>query len=256
MNPGLNWPECVMTRANPPCTVHRAVVHGEVPAAVARYEEFVDASLIVLSSGRRSSWKDLWRVSMLERIVEATDKPVLAGDPERKESSFLKAYPRILCVLHLAEERHPAEDIRGLIEFAQALAEPAGGEIVLFATTSREKVRSHLRRAEDSPPPLSADAALDQLDQLGATLRVPSHNVVSTRSAHLSLRRAIRENDVDLVVAQRHGRGSGPRAGFDFSALLRNISCPLLSISPHTLSLRAALPRAATEALAPAAQNG
>ena len=233
-NPGLSWPECAMTRTNPPCVIHRAVVHGEVPEAVARYAAFMDASVIVLSRGSRSSWKRLWRESMIEKIVEATNKPVLAGNLGRGGNLRMTPHPRILCMLGLAG------DDRALVEYAQSLAEQSNGELVLYASAPRANEGFLLDMAGSHDSPLSADAAMDRLHRLAATLRVPNRSVVVTQSPYRGLRAAIREHEVDLVVAPRQDRGGVAGVGFEFGALLRNISCPLLSLASPALPMASA----------------
>lgn len=243
-NRGLSWPECAMTRTNPPCAVHRAVVHGEVPDAVARYAAFVDASLIVLSGGRRPPWKRLWGGSMTQKIVEATNKPVLAGNLGRAGRPRLKSHPRILCMLGPLEEdlaaEGPLEEASGLVEYAQSLAEQSGGDLVLYAAASRASKEFLFDRAGSRQRPLSAEAATDRLNRMGASLRVPHRSVVTTRPPHSGLRAAIRQHDVDLVVALRSDRDGIPGAGFEFGALLRSVPCPLLSITSHSLPPQAA----------------
>lgn len=244
-NRGLSWPECAMTRTNPPCAVHRAVVHGEVPDAVARYAAFVDASLIVLSGGRRPPWKRLWGGSMTQKIVEATSKPVLVGKPVlagnlgRAGRPRLKSRPRILCMLDLSAEDRVGET-SGLVEYAQSLAEQSGGDLVLYAAASRANEEFLFNRAGSRQRPLSAEAATDRLNRMGASLRVPHRSVVTTRPPHSGLRAAIRQHEVDLVLALRSDRDGIPGAGFEFGALLRSVSCPLLSITSHSLPPQAA----------------
>lgn len=232
-NSGLSWPECAMTRTNPPCVVHRAVVHGEVPAAVARYAAFVDASLIVLGVGRRASWTNLWRRSMIEKIAAATGKPVLSGNAAWGQSVRLKPSPRILCMLGLTGED------RALAEYAQSLVEHSGGDLILYAAApSGTGGTSPGKPAETSPSP-ATDAAADRLNSLGASLRVPNWSVVGARASHSGLRGVIRRNDVDLVVALRSHHEGIPGVGFGFGELPRNLSCPLLSITTHTLAATA-----------------
>lgn len=236
-NSGLSWPECAMTRTNPPCVVHRAVVHGEVPEAVSRYAAFVDANLIVLSGGARSSWRRLWRASMVEKIVEATAKPVLAGNLGRVERSRFHSHPRILCMLGLGEE----ED-RLLVEYAQSLAEPSGGELILYAAAPRANEGFLFDRSGNRLRRQTTEALLDQLNRLGESLRVPNQSTVNTRPPYLGLRPAIRQHRVNLVVALRRERGSIPGAGFAFDALLRHASCPVLSITRESLPSPSAHP--------------
>ncbi len=243
-NSGLSWPECAMTRTNPPCVVHRAVVHGEVPAAVARYAAFVDANLIVLGAGRRASWTNLWRRSMIEKIVAATGKPVLAGNAAWRGSARLKSSPRILCMLGLADED------RALAEYAQSLAQHSGGDLVLYAAAPSGSVGPASGSVGAPARPLIADAAMDRLHSLGASLQVPSRSVVGARSASSGLRGVIRQNGVDLVVALRSHHEGIPGVGFGFGALLRNVSCPLLSITTNTLAATAAIPNGGSAALA------
>lgn len=230
-NPGLSWPECAMTRTNPPCVVHRAVVHGEVPDSVARYAEFVDANVIVLSAGRRALWKKLWRRSMIEAIAEATDKPILAGNPGRGGALRLKPHPRILCMLGLAG------DDRALVEYAQSLAEQYDGDLVLYTAVPSASGGFPVDMIASQDPPLTADAAMDRLHRMGATLRVPNRSVVVARSPYRGLRATIRRHGVDLVVARRNDRRGVPGAAFDFGPTLSNVSCPLLSIASHTLPM-------------------
>lgn len=241
-NSGLSWPECAMTRTNPPCVVHRAVVHGEVPAAVARYAAFVDASLIVLGAGRHAHWTNLWRRSMIEKIAAATGKPVLSGSTAWGRPARLKPSPRILCMLGLTGED------RALAEYAQSLAEQSGGDLVLYAAVPPGSGGPSLGKPEESARPLAADAAMDRLNSLGASLRVPNRSVVGTRASHSGLRGVIRQNDVDVVVALRSHHEGIPGVGFEFGALLRNVSCPLMSITTHTLAATA-IAKAESEAV-------
>lgn len=260
-NRGLSWPACAMTRANPPCAVHRAVVHGEVPDAVARYAAFVDASLVVLSGGHRPPWKRLWGGSMTEKILEATNKPVLAGNLGPGGWPRLKSHPRILCMLGLAEadgvEEDRVKEASGLVEYAQSLAEQSGGDLVLYASASPTNEASRPDRAGSRRRPLSAEAATDRLNRMGAKLRVPHWSMVTTRPPHSGLRAAIRQHEVDLVVALRSDRGGIPGAGFEFGALLRSVSCPLLSITSHSLPMPAAnSPQAHSETAELATKGG
>jgi hypothetical protein len=171
---------------------------------------------------------------MIEKIVEATNKPVLAGNLGRGGNLRVTPRPRLLCMLGLAG------DDRALVEYAQSLAEQSNGDLVLYASVPRANEGFLLDMVDSQDSPLSADAAMDRLQRLGATLRVPNRSVVVTHSPYRGLRAAIREHEVDLVVAPRNDRGGVAGVGFEFDAVLRNISCPLLSLASPALPMTSA----------------
>jgi nucleotide-binding universal stress UspA family protein len=190
------------------------------------------ADLIVLGTHGRSGFRRLLLGSVTERLLRATETPLLIVPPPVTAPHSV-GYDTILCPIDFSQESMRA------LDFALSLAQESNGRIVLLHVLEGllealdPKDLPHVNVAEyfeslERETAARLAAAVPEEAQLWAR---PAHRVVRGR-AHERILEVAREEHASLIVMGVRGRGALDRLlfGSNTERVIRQALCPVLTI--------------------------
>jgi nucleotide-binding universal stress UspA family protein len=201
-----------------PENIGRFVVNGSIPETITSCAEFVDADLVLMTSGNYGRWKHFGKPSVTAQVVESTSRPVLITGVANKESRF--HCRRILCTLALDGTDE------AMVLQAEALARRSGGELILLGVVPEIDEGMLYKVSAGAARPLSSYLATNRIREIARSLSVPCKTSVMVGPAYKCIGLAARQYAADIVVAFR--------SELDTRAVFRRLNCPLLSVARAT----------------------
>lgn len=207
--------------------VETAVMQGDPAATIADYAEEYGMDIVVMPTHGRQGVERFLLGSVTERVINATDVPVLALNPDRDEGA---GYP---CQEVLA----PTDGSRGAalaVAEGAAVAAATGGRLHLLHVVETESLGLDVRSVVED------DVLEERAGELLAAARETAlesglgddavTETVAEGRPHREIRDFVETNDVDLLVLGSHGEAEFSRyvLGSVTSKLLRTSPVPVL----------------------------
>lgn len=206
-----------------------AVVTGRPYATILDTSEQTNAEIIVLGMHRADAFKDMFRGTTAERVIRASNLPVLLVKERAKT-----AYRRILVAIDFSVcSRHAVEFAVGFIPTGQfhlvhAYDVPFKG--FLYGQNTRGEVRQQQQQRFQKMIDEEMAAFLGHLETPAPTFE----RIMKEGSPHEVICHEVRQLEPDLLVIGTRGRTGVARAflGSVAEELLRDPPCDILAVTP------------------------
>lgn len=213
--------------------VQTHLVSGGPHNEVVRLAEDLGCGLIVIGTHGRSGFNKLVFGSVCEKVVRHSHVPVLTiKHPEYEfvNEGVIAELKRILCPCDLSGFSNAGTAL------ATALCERFGGTLVLMHVIDTRM--DYPQFWPESGPLTSASARPDALravkEVAGQCTGIATETYVPIGIPHSEIVRAVKDENIDLVVMATHGRTGIAHAllGSTTEKVVRHAPCPVLTIRP------------------------
>lgn len=212
------WPSNAFSAENLGLDIRRVVLSGAIPETIARYADFIDANLLLMTSRKRQWWNSFRKRSTTDAVMELSRQPVCVTQAADVDADFRFRSRRILCVVGLDGKDAP------VLQRAQQIANRCGAELILLHVVPEISEGLLHYAAAGGGRPLSTQRAKERVRALAVGLSVPVKTSVMTGEPAKCIGLSAREHAADLVIASRaHTTHLEPT--------LSRLDCPLLTIS-------------------------